>query len=462
MATSSDIPAYFLQREEAGYPVVHDLPKFDLDAYIANYTGRTRLDRLFLIGCTCPPLALEALKVAVVEATEGKDVAVYQKIVETIRQMAPNDPDAKPNLDWVERMEKQVKAETDRLEFELKGYKNNLIKESIRMGNEDLGCHYQAVGELVQASKAFVRMRDYCTSAKHIAEMCLKLIVVSIEQGNWMAVQSNTLKVRNLQLKAEDAAEMTPKICVAAGLAQLSSGRYFDAAQSFLQTDPQLANTFHQVLTANDVAVYGGVCALASMDRKELQTRVLENAGFRNYLELEPHIRRAITFFCNSKYSQCLEILDAYRADYLLDLRLQPHVASLYADVRNKCIVQYFIPFSCVSLAAMATAFATTEHAIEHELVRMIERGTLEARVDTQRRLLVAKQTDLRRAVHTDALAMARKYERMARLRLMRMNITTAGLDIKGSKSQPAYAPDPSSNGFGAGHGGMKAASGRR
>ena len=30
-------------------------------------------------------------------------------------------------------MGKQSKAETDRLELELKGYKNNLIKESIRV-----------------------------------------------------------------------------------------------------------------------------------------------------------------------------------------------------------------------------------------------------------------------------------------------------------------------------------------
>lgn len=33
----------------------------------------------------------------------------------------------------MDRMTKQTKGETDRLELELKGYKNNLIKESIRV-----------------------------------------------------------------------------------------------------------------------------------------------------------------------------------------------------------------------------------------------------------------------------------------------------------------------------------------
>jgi hypothetical protein len=34
---------------------------------------------------------------------------------------------------WMEKKDKQNRAETTRLEHELKGYKNNLIKESIRV-----------------------------------------------------------------------------------------------------------------------------------------------------------------------------------------------------------------------------------------------------------------------------------------------------------------------------------------
>ena len=255
------------------------------------------------------------------------------------------------------------------------------------MGNEDLGSHYQSTGELSNAFKAYARMRDFCTSPKHVTEMCLKLVIVSIEQANWMVVQSNTLKIQSLQLKPEDKTEVAPKLSAAQGLAQMSTGNYLDAALNFLRTDFSLGNSFNQVLTPNDVTVYGGLCALASMDRAQLQARVLENLSFRNFLELEPHIRRAITFFCNSKYSQCLEILEAYKPDYLLDLHLQRHLPHLYHGVRSKSVVQYFIPFSCVTLENMAKAFATNEEAIEEELVGMIERGTLEARIDTQSRV---------------------------------------------------------------------------
>lgn len=73
------------------------------------------------------------MKGAIAEAKRGKDVSRHEAAVATLREIAPDDPDATPDLGWIDRMNKQVKAETERLELELKGYKNNLIKESIRV-----------------------------------------------------------------------------------------------------------------------------------------------------------------------------------------------------------------------------------------------------------------------------------------------------------------------------------------
>ncbi|KAI9841358.1 MAG: hypothetical protein M1837_000741 [Sclerophora amabilis] len=435
MAAQAELSAYFKKQQAAGAVVTTEPPKFDLDAYVSNYVGRTRFDRLFTIGTSSSFLSVDALKAAVAEAKRGKDVERYLAAVETLRQITPNDPEVNPDTTWVEKTSKQVKAETDRLEFELKGYKNNLIKESIRMGNEDLGAHYHAIGELGQAFRALSRMRDHCTSPKHILEMYLKLIIVAVEQGNWIAVQSNAMKIGNLQLKPDDEAEVQPKLHASMGLAQLASRNYRDAAFNFLRTEPALGSSFSRVISPNDVAVYGGICALASMDRNELQTEVLENSAFRTFLELEPQIRRAITFFCNSKYSHCLEILEAYKTDYLLDINLQRHIPDLYSAVRSKSIVQYFIPFSCVTLDSMAQAFATKEGSIEDELVSMIEQGTLEARIDTQNKLLTSKQTDTRAAVHRETLAIAKTYEQNARIHLMKMITINAGLEILAPKN---------------------------
>lgn len=310
------------------------------------------------------------------------------------------------------------------------------------MGNEDLGSHYHQIGDLAAAAKAYARMRDYCTTPSHIASMQLKNIHVAVDRGDWLGVQSNVHRLRTLQTKPEEQAKNQPKMCAAMGLAQMSLGAYLDAANSFLATDPSLGDSYNEVITSNDVAVYGGLCALASMDRNELQRRVLDNSQFRNFLELEPHIRRAISFFCNSKFRPCLEILEAYRTDYLLDLHLQRHVSTLYDRIRTKSIQQYLVPFSRVTLDAMAKTFAPStaggnanpadlNSPFVQELIRLIEDGTLDARIDLEKGVMVSKQTDLRMDVHQAALESIEEYVREAHLRLLRANILHAGLEVR-------------------------------
>lgn len=103
---------------------------------IATYLillGRTRFDRLLLIGQCSVPLCVDALKAAVAEAKRGKDIQRYRDAFECIRVAAPDEPEAKWDEAWVTATGKANKAETHRLETELKGYKNNLVKESIRV-----------------------------------------------------------------------------------------------------------------------------------------------------------------------------------------------------------------------------------------------------------------------------------------------------------------------------------------
>lgn len=316
------------------------------------------------------------------------------------------------------------------------------------MGNEDLGNHYYETGDLLAASKAYSRMRDYCTTPNHIASMLYKLINVSVERGDWLSVQSHVHRLRNSHSKPEDEIKNQPKMSAAHGLAQMNAGSYLEAANSFLLTDPGLGDSFNEVISPNDVAVYGGLCALASMDRDELQRRVLDNSSFRNFLELEPHIRRAIGFFCNSKFRLCLDILDAYRTDYLLDLHLQRHVSELYARIRTKAIQQYLLPFSRVTLDSMATIFAPEVIGGEarptgaaspfvQELIRLIKDGVLEARIDLEKGVLISNQADLREEVQQNTLESLRSFNDETHLRILRASVIHAGLQVPGDDRRP-------------------------
>ena len=92
--------------------------------------------RLYLIGACCPPLREEAAKLAIKEAKKGADVRNFYDAVALLRAV-PDYRDTERLLDtsWAVDQEKKNTKETLRLENELKGYKNNLIKESIRVSS---------------------------------------------------------------------------------------------------------------------------------------------------------------------------------------------------------------------------------------------------------------------------------------------------------------------------------------
>jgi COP9 signalosome complex subunit 1 len=258
------------------------------------------------------------------------------------------------------------------------------------MGNEDLGKQYQAMGDLPKAFECFSRMRQDISVSKHIVDVSRHLIEVAAEQRNWIAVTSNVQKIRGGGWSSDEDKSILPYLQAVEALACFDNGEYHHAAGLFLNTEAGMGSSAATIISPNDVAIYGGICALATMDRNELQRRVLENSSFRTYLELEPQIRRAIAFFVNSRYTACLNILETYHADYLLDFYLQKHIDELYFMVRSKSIVQYFIPFSCVTLDSLNQAFATPGKTVDKELVMMIQRGDLNARINTIDRVSVS------------------------------------------------------------------------
>jgi len=95
--------------------------------------GLTRLNRLQCIGGSSPHIGLDALRLAINEAKQSRNIEKYTDLIAITKSVAPSDPLAVEDQEWIDSKTRQVKAETDRLEHELKGYKNNLIKESIRV-----------------------------------------------------------------------------------------------------------------------------------------------------------------------------------------------------------------------------------------------------------------------------------------------------------------------------------------
>jgi len=124
---------------------------------------------------------------------------------------------------------------------------------------------------------------------------------------------------------------------------------------------------------------------MAFFDRDDLKSRFLENSEFKNYLELEPHIREAAQAFVSAHYSVTLGILERYRSDFFVDIFLSPHVEILYKEIRQKALVQAFFPYSSIELSTLSSLFMTPSRELSTEIVQLIEEGKIKARLDSQK-----------------------------------------------------------------------------
>lgn len=89
--------------------------------------------RLYLIASCSTALQEEAAKLAVAEAKRGADVDSYEDAVTLLATITGKDAKEIRDKNWLSQQEKQNAAELKRLDNELKQYKNNLIRESIRV-----------------------------------------------------------------------------------------------------------------------------------------------------------------------------------------------------------------------------------------------------------------------------------------------------------------------------------------
>ncbi|CAG0917261.1 unnamed protein product [Notodromas monacha] len=476
--------------EEVEQPFVVENPSFDLETYANSYTGYARLVRLLYIADHCPSLRIDALKMALVNVQTTFNVLSYQQIHRKLVDITgasgagvsaadssgdrscrvgpsgenPNDgealmpdvalaaapprappdvvaanPDAAsiPPYDaaWVETRTKKAALKLEKLDTDLKNYKSNSIKESIRRGHDDLGDHYLDCGDLTNAMKCYSRARDYCTTGKHVINMCLNVIKVAVYLQNWSHVLSyvnkaeSTPELSEVGRKESMAVTQTQLRC-AAGLAELCTKKYKAAAKHFLQASLDHCD-FPELLSANNVAIYGGLCALASFNRQELKRHTISNSGFKLFLEMEPQLRDVILQFYESRYDGCLKKLEELKNSLLLDMYLAPHVRTLYTQIRNRALIQYFSPYTSADMKCMATAFNTTVKDLEDEIIQLILDGQIQARIDSHNKVLYARAVDQRSATFEKVLEVGRENLKTTKALILRTALSRAQICVK-------------------------------
>lgn len=77
-----------------------------------------------------------------------------------------------------------------------------------------------------------------------------------------------------------------------------------------------------QYIPPADIALYAVLTGLASFNRVELRTRLLENAELRPMIDLEPYLRDIIRAFYASQFKEGLALLDLHQVSRFLSIQI--------------------------------------------------------------------------------------------------------------------------------------------
>jgi len=455
-------------------------PSLDIDTFSASHTNLGRLLRLQFVASHCPSLRAEALKLAIQLCANTYNVQLYGDLqrslissAETNQQASSSSGSGRQNLpdlasggggggggsggggsattvsglpatvtDWMEARTKQAAVKLEKLDTDLKNYRSNGIKESIRRGHDDLGDHFLDCGDLTNALKCYSRARDYCTSGRHVINMCVNVIRVSVYLQNWSHVTSYVNKATatpgledGAGSKNSEHQSTMMRLQCCAGLAEMANRQYKSAAKKLTTANLDHCGELTDIMSTQNIATYGGLCALATLDRVELYKQVITSSSFKLFLELDPQLREVLSNFHGSKYGKCLSLLDEMKDNLMLDMYLAPHVETLYGMIRNRSLVQYFSPYMSADMKIMAQSFNTTVADLENELTSLILDGQIQARIDSHNKVLVSQEVDQRNSTFERALEMATAYQRRARMLILRSAILKADVVVKPASS---------------------------
>ena len=426
-----------------------DLPPVDLESIVSSYAPAAAVRRLLFISerAESESLVLDALRHAADLLKKGDNTGAYATVVERIGGRL--GPEYELDQAWVEETDRRAAKRQEILDAELNGYKTNMIKESIRMGHNDLGDFHRERGDLQTAFKCYVRTRDYCTTPRHVIQMCLNVVRVGVESENYAHVgnyASKALSLPDASVAADPAA--LAQLGRAAGLAALHSRRYAQAARKFTDACGDHGESPDEVMTAADAARCGGLCALATFDRDELRRRAVDAPAFRAALESAPEIRGIIDDFYGSRYASAMEALRKARPRVDLDPHLRDVADDVFRAIRQRALAQYVSPYVTVDLAKMAVAFGgdgTPENVaeLEKELAGLIVEEKIAARIDSREKTLWKKSSDARAAAYERAISAGREHRAECRAALVRAALVESDLIVRAGPGAGGGADDP-------------------
>jgi len=358
-------------------------------------------------------------------------VSELKEVVEELRQI--NAVPSSFSEANIARLQHQATEQLERLDAEVKHNKTSQVKESTRISLQDYGNMLFSCGDFELAMSVYLRARDYCTISQHVVDGCLNIIRASIELERWEQILN--FAARGLSETQSNPNPVTTAIlkCVS-GLACLCQGRYKAAANYFLECPLESADAFKEFLSPRDIALYTALCGMGYFTRAELRQQLIENPAFKQAIEYLPELRDILRYFTASQPAAWRAALLRLRNDMLLDIYLHKHVDRLMENITEVALVQYVSPFITLEMEVVANAFSMSMKTLEDALTKLVMRGRVGARIDSEKKILYKVTVNERNKAFAEALKTGRNYELHSKAMLFRALLQQHNIAVAGTR----------------------------
>ncbi|KAJ2163008.1 hypothetical protein GGF46_000194 [Coemansia sp. RSA 552] len=385
-----------LSRAAVGEP---QLAGFDLDEYLGEYQGYAKIRRAIFVGEHCPALSVAAYTAALAEVeARTADSGLHMHLRKILGQIGEAVDDA-GGEQWEQEANRDSRAEEADVKGALQRAAKHVSKqESLRAQRRYVEL-LQRRGLVEESIRALQDARGFCTDVAEQAELHMDAARAALVLGRWMQV--TTFVQRAEGAVAEPDPALAAELQLLRGLAAFGERRWAAAVAELAGLSAErleAAGVFGRgVVSPRDVALYGTLAGLAGLGRDQTKAQLIDNVLFGQFLDHMPQCQQLLQSFYGARYGEALGRLRMVLSFCDIDPVLSRLSSALEQLIVDNAVVLYVRPFESVRIESMARALRfDSSSVLESTLVRMIDGGQIQARIDGTTGFLAKHRADPR------------------------------------------------------------------
>jgi len=169
----------------------------------------------------------------------------------------------------------------------------------------------------------------------------------------------------------------------------------------------------NDIASVSDMVMYTVLCSMATMSRGALRTDLYENPNFREWLARDDckDLKVLLDSFFHGNWSTAWKTLEVVISAAHYDMFMSKLSSQLRNHIQDKMLLEYSKAYNLVDIDTMAKAFGLSRDSLEDRLVKLIDSGSLSARIDGIEHKLVRYTPDPRLKAFESTVSAGKAFE---------------------------------------------------